>query len=75
MDNSLREQLWANLPRAILIAAVVGSTLVMINHGDHIDREPVCPGFWAKVGLCYVVPFAVSMASVWLAFRARRKRR
>ncbi len=75
MERPLIDQLRANLGRAILISLIVGSALVMINHGDHIEQEPVCTHFWAKAGLCYLVPFMVSMGSVWLAIRARRKRR
>ena len=62
---SLRENLW----RSIAIAAVVGSALIYINHGDHLAREPVCDGFWTKCGLTYLVPFMVSMVSVGLARR------
>ena len=74
MDRPLIQHLRANLGRAIVIALVVGTALLMINHGDHIEQEPICPHFWAKAGLCYVVPFLVSMASVFLAVRSRRKR-
>jgi len=74
MDRPLIQQLRANLGRAVLISLIVGSVLIMINHGDHIGEEPVCPHFWAKAGLCYLVPFTVSMASVWLAIRGRRRR-
>ena len=60
---------------AVMIAAVVGTALIMINHGDHIEKEPACTNFWAKASLCYLVPFLVSMASVWLAVRGRQRRR
>ncbi len=68
--SSLRE----NLGRALLIAVVVGTVLLMINHGDHIEKEPICTDFWTKCGLTYLVPFLVSMVSVALAFRQNRKR-
>jgi hypothetical protein len=64
----------ANLGRALIIAAIVGTALVLINHGDHITKEPVCDAFFAKCALCYFVPFAVSMVSAVLAARAARAR-
>ena len=59
----------ANVVRALLIAAVVGSVLLLINHGDHLEHEPMCEDFWTKCGLTYMVPFVVSMVSVALARR------
>jgi hypothetical protein len=65
----------ANLGRALLIAGIVGTILVLINHGDHLDREPVCDHFFAKCALSYVVPFAVSLASALLAARDNANKR
>jgi len=59
----------ANLQRAIVIAIVVGTTLLMINHGDHLADEPACSHFYLKAGGMYVVPFAVSIVSAILATR------
>lgn len=56
-----------NLGRALLIAAIVGTALVAINHGDHLLQEPVCDHFFLKCALCYAVPFLVSMVSAVLA--------
>lgn len=53
------------------MAAVVGTVLVLINHGDHLEHEPVCDGFYLKCGLSYAVPFTVSIVSAMLAGRAR----
>jgi hypothetical protein len=63
-----------NLRRAVIIAVVVGTILVLINHGDHIEQEPVCDGFFLKSGLSYVVPFLVSMVSGVLSSRERAGR-
>lgn len=60
-----------NLGRALAMAFLVGTILVLINHGDHIEKEPVCRGFFLKVGLSYCVPFAVSLISAVLAARRR----
>ncbi len=57
--------------RAIAIAAVVGSALVLINHGDHLRKEPICRGFYLKVALSYLTPFLVSLVSSALAARDR----
>ncbi len=56
-----------NLRRAIMIALIVGTILVLINHGDHIQDEPVCSNFFLKAFLSYVVPFSVSIVSAILA--------
>ncbi len=57
--------------RAALIALVVGTGLVLINHGDHIAMEPICPHFYLKATLSYVTPFLVSLFSTLLASRDR----
>ena len=55
-----------DIARAVAIAAVVGTLLLLLNHGDHLSKEPVCAHFYAKALGCYVVPFVVSLASVML---------
>lgn len=65
----LEALLAANLTRAIVIAVVVGSILLLINHGDHLEHEPVCDRFFVKAGLSYLVPFLVSIFSAVLAAR------
>lgn len=60
--------------RATLLAALVGSVLVLINHGDHLALEPICPGFYWKVALSYAVPFTVSFVSTLLAQGDARRR-
>jgi hypothetical protein len=55
------------LVRALTLALIVGSVLVLINHGDHLAREPMCRGFFWKLGLSYAVPFTVSLISTLLA--------
>jgi hypothetical protein len=52
-----------------VIAAVVGTAIVLINHGDHILLEPICHRFYAKAALSYVTPFVVSLLSSVLASR------
>jgi hypothetical protein len=55
--------------RAIWIALGVGTLLLLINHGDHLLREPVCPHFFLKVALTYLTPLMVSLVSSSLAAR------
>lgn len=57
--------------RAALIALAVGTALVLINHGDHIAMEPICPHFYLKAALSYLTPFLVSLFSTLLASRDR----
>lgn len=66
-SDSLWNVAHSNLRRALTIALIVGTTLLLINHGDHIEQEPICEFFFVKAGLCYFVPFAVSMVSVLLS--------
>lgn len=55
------------LTRALGLALIVGTVLVLINHSDHLAREPICAGFFWKLGLSYAVPFTVSLISTLLA--------
>jgi hypothetical protein len=55
--------------RATIVALVVGTMLIMINHGDHLLQEPHCRAFYLKLGLTYLVPFAVSLYSSLAAAR------
>ncbi len=61
------------LRRAVMVAMIVGSLLVAINHGDHIMQEPVCSHFYVKCLASYAVPFLVSFASAMLALRENRR--
>ena len=63
----------SNLKRALMMSAVVGTILVLINHGDHIEREPMCDYFFLKGFLSYLVPFVVSIVSAMLAARSRKR--
>lgn len=57
--------------RAAMLAVFVGTILLLINHGDHLEQEPICPNFCLKASLTYVVPFFVSLiSSVWATNRS-----
>ena len=68
-DTQLFAIVKANLRRALIIAAVVGTGLLLINHGDHLMCEPVCSHFYLKTCGTYAVPFMVSMVSAVMAAR------
>ena len=47
------------IKKALLTSVVVGSVLLLINHGDTIQTQEY-PALW-KVGLTYLVPFLVTI--------------
>ena len=47
------------LRKACLTSVVVGSALLLINHGDTIKAQEY-PALW-KIGLTYLVPFLVTI--------------
>jgi hypothetical protein len=59
--------------RAAVVALVVGTVLVLANHGDHLLQEPVCRYFWCKVAVSYVTPLSVSIVSSALVRRGLRQ--
>ena len=55
------------LPRALKVAAVVGTLLLIINYGDKIISQSLGMTDFAKIGLTYLVPYGVS---TWSAVQA-----
>ena len=51
------------LLRSLKIAAVVGTILVGINHGDLIIKGDTEKIEWYKIALTYIVPYCVSTYS------------
>ncbi|NRB05846.1 MAG: nitrate/nitrite transporter NrtS [Rhodobacteraceae bacterium] len=49
--------------RALRIAAIVGTVLIAINHGDNMIMGTMTWSNWLKCGLTYLVPFCVSSYS------------
>lgn len=49
--------------RALKVAAVVGTMLVAINHGDAILAATIQAGQWVQIALTYCVPYCVSTYS------------
>jgi hypothetical protein len=58
--------------RAPLYALVVGSLLIVINHGDAILAGEVTASGLLKMGLTILVPYAVSTLSSVSALRSLR---
>jgi len=45
--------------RSLRVALVVGTLLVLINHGDRIAAGTASGLDWLKMGLTYLVPYSV----------------
>ena len=61
------------LKRALKVAAVVGSILAVINHGDTIITGHVTLKHWVQVALTFLVPYCVSTYAAVQAIRQSKK--
>ena len=59
--------------QSLLIAAIVGTLLVAVNHGRALLNGEISPGRIAQIVLTVVVPYCVSTVSSVGAMRAARK--
>ena len=59
--------------RAAAVAVVVGTILVIINHGDAIARGDLTTGRWLRIVLTVIVPYCVSTYSSVSALRAAQR--
>lgn len=64
---------WPVTGRAIKVALIIGTILLVINHADELVTGHVTPLVLAKVGLTYLVPFSVSTYSALAANRLHRR--
>jgi len=62
---------WPIVQRALAVAAVVGTVLTAINHGDTILAGHL-PVAW-KVGLTYLVPYLVASFGAYSALAAAKR--
>jgi hypothetical protein len=62
------------LLRAVKIALLVGTLLMIINHGDRILTGAMAPEHWLKVLLSYFVPYFVSTYSNVVTCSAEKNR-
>lgn len=59
------------LRRTIPTALMVGTVLLLINHGDVILHGQYTIRVWIKAGVTYCVPFVVSNVGILIATRRR----
>lgn len=67
-------QAWADgncVRRCLKVAAVVGTILTLINHGDVLVAGDLSALLFLKMGLNYVVPFLVCSTGYATALRGR----
>lgn len=55
--------------RSLRVAVLVGTILVLIDHGDRIASGAAAPSDWLKTGLTYLVAYGVS---TWVSVSAIR---
>ena len=74
-------QIWCRLAlrrdivlRAVRIALLFGTVLVLINHGDKLIYGDLQTGDYLKILLTYCVPYCVSMHSSVQAARANESK-
>ena len=58
---------WPVIRNSLLVGAIVGTILNMINQGDHITGDGAIN--WFKLGLTYCVPFCVATHGAFAAAR------
>ncbi|WP_089932796.1 nitrate/nitrite transporter NrtS [Candidatus Entotheonella palauensis] len=60
---------WAAVRRSLIIAAIVGSVIIIVNQGDLIISGNISPLTRFKIGITPCVPFCVSLYGAYLAYR------
>jgi hypothetical protein len=63
-----------HLKRTLGAAAVVGTLLFLINHGDEVLSGNATPVVWIKVAVTYLVPFCVANYGILVATRRPARR-
>ena len=68
---------WAAVRRSLLIACCVGSTILLLHHGDALLAGAITPGVAVKMFVTPCVPFCVSLygayAAYWQALAEQRR--
>src|SRR5215813_9424785 len=60
---------WAVVRRSLLIALCVGSTIILLNHGDALLAGIITPRMVMKMLVTPCVPFCVSFYGAYAAYR------
>ena len=68
---------WPVIRNSLIVGAIVGTVLHMINQGEYITGDG--PINWFKLGLTYCVPFCVAtygaFAAAWIFAKQMRTQR
>lgn len=65
---------WPAIRRSLMIAVLVGSTIIMLNQGDVLWAGAVTPRVWLKVAVTPCVPFCVSLYGAYVMAKNARQR-
>ena len=60
---------WAAVRRSLVIALSVGSTIILLNHGDVLLAGAITPRVAVKMLVTPCVPFCVSLYGAYAAYR------
>jgi len=60
---------WAAVRRSVIIALCVGSTIIILNHGDVLLAGAITPRVVVKMLVTPCVPFCVSFYGAYAAYR------
>ncbi len=60
---------WAAMRRSVIIAFCVGSTIIILNHGDSLLAGAITPRLMVKMLVTPCVPFCVSLYGAYAAYR------
>ena len=61
---------WQTVRRSLMIAAVVGGTIIALNQGDLLLAGAVTPRVFVKIMLTPCVPFCVSFYGAYVMYRS-----
>lgn len=65
---------WPAIRRSLIIAMLVGSTLIALNQGDVLWAGEVAPLVWLKVLVTPCVPFCVSLYGAYVMAKSAKQR-
>jgi hypothetical protein len=61
---------WKSIRRSLMIAAIVGGTIIALNQGDILLAGAVTPRVFVKMVLTPCVPFCVSLYGAYVMYRS-----
>jgi len=60
---------WRTVRRSLIIATVVGGSIIMLNQGDILLAGAVTPRVFVKMAITPCVPFCVSLYGAYVMYR------